>query len=224
MHQNPDQSKLSKSESARINGAKSRGATTEAGKLRAANGNLKHGAYSSRVVMQGENPDAYAALLASYIDLFKPTDTFENECVVAMANTCWRTRRLECAETDSLNAAVLLNKPRVEAAFEALDTATERALAIQSDNVNLERNSRVEERLHRIYDRKFKLLSNYRRKSGRPMPESTDPPNSKPSVLAKLARFLVLFALPLTTSPKIYVRKLALIAVRVLSTTSGAPK
>jgi hypothetical protein len=207
MHQ-----KLSKAESARLNGSKSRGAKTEAGKLRAANGNLKHGAYSSRVVMQGENPEAYAALLKSFIDLFLPTDVFENECVVTMTNCCWRTRRLECAETDALNAAVLLNKPRVEAAFEAVDTPTERALAIQSDHVNLERNSRAEERLHRLYDRKYKILMNYRRKAGRPMPHPaqavpdsaapvlTNPPNVPPQTASPSATFIALFPAPVRSA------------------------
>ena len=187
MSQNQETPKLTKAESARINGAKSHGATTPEGKLRAANGNLKHGAWSSRVLMEGENYENYQRLLDYFLELFDPMDTFEAECVVTMANTRWRIRRLERAETDALNAAVLLNRDSVQARFEAVDTRTERALAIVSDNINLDRNTRVEERLHRIYERNFKLLSNYRRKSGRSLPQapattsdSADSPSNNP--------------------------------------------
>jgi hypothetical protein len=203
--QNADPQKLTKSESARINGAKSTGATTPEGKIRAANGNLKHGAYSSRVIMDGEDPELYNLLRAYTLDIFKPQDREEAEIVDVLINTRWRLRRLEAAETDALNAAVLLNKPYVEARFESIDVAHERALAIQFDSINMERNTRVEERLHRIYERNLKLLANYRRNFGRSMPEApakpsrveqsspaqpseapllTDPPNSEAPPLA----------------------------------------
>lgn len=166
--------KLSKAESARINGAKSHGATTPDGKIRAANGNLKHGAYSCRVVMENEHLESYLQLYDRFVDLFQPKDVFEDECVTTLANTRWRIRRIEAAETANLDAAVLLNKPYIEARYENIDIPHERALAMCAEAANLERMTRVEERLHRVYERNLKMLSNYRRKSGRSMPEVAD--------------------------------------------------
>jgi hypothetical protein len=224
MTQPPETLKLNKAESARINGAKSTGATSPEGKLRAANGNLKHGAYSSRVIMDGEDPELYNVLRSYTLDIFKPQDAVEAEIVDVLINTRWRLRRMEAAETDSLNAAVLLNKPYVEARFESIDVAHERALAIQSDSAHIERNTRVEERLHRIYEKNLQMLNNYRRKAGRstttiateslqpdkpqpcPAPPAeapvlTDPPNSPPasrtpaaSIITGIAVFLVILA------------------------------
>jgi len=166
--------KLTKAESARINGSKSKGATTPEGKLRAAKGNFKHGAYSTRVVMDDENLEAFQNLYNFYLDLFLPQDIFEFECVTNIANTRWRMRRIEAAETANLNAAVIINKPYVAAKFEKVDVATERALAMHDEGAHMERMTRVEERLQRLYERNYKLLCNYRRKSGQPMPQMPD--------------------------------------------------
>jgi len=169
--ENTEKSKLSKAESARINGRKSNGATTPEGKLRAARGNFKHGAFSTRVVMDDENMEAYQQLYNFYVDIFLPQDFFENECVTNMANTRWRLRRIEAAEAANLNAAVIINRPYVEAKFDKFDTATERALAMQDESAHMERMTRVEERLQRLYERNYKLLCNYRHKSGQPVPQ-----------------------------------------------------
>jgi len=220
--ENSEKPKLSKAESARINGSKSKGATTPEGKLRAAKGNFKHGAYSTRVVMEDENLEAFQNLYSFYLDLFLPQDIFEFECVTNMVNVRWRLRRIEAAETANLNAAVIINKPYVAAKFEKVDITTERALAMQDESAHMERMTRVEERLQRLYERNYKLLCNYRRKSGRPMPQSpdtqpepettpdpqpepsnlTDPPNSPsetPStaagIVSKIALILVIFAI-----------------------------
>jgi len=183
--ENQEKAKLSKAESARINGSKSKGATTPEGKLRAAKGNFKHGAYSTRVVMEDENLEAFQNLFNFYLDLFLPQDIFEFECVTNLANTRWRMRRIEAAETANLNAAVIINKPYVAAKFDKVDVPTERALAMECEGAHLERMTRVEERLQRLYERNYKLLCNYRRKSGRLMPQmaglaSGDVPSAEP--------------------------------------------
>jgi hypothetical protein len=248
----PETSRLNKAESARINGAKSAGATTPEGKLRAANGNLKHGAYSSRVIMDGEDPELYSLLRAQTLDIFKPQDMVEAEIVEVLINTRWRMRRMESAETDGLNATLLLNKPYVDARFESLGIAYERALAIQCDSTHIERNTRVEERLHRIYDRNLKLLANYRRmlkrspvadqpvdaESPRPGPEPpaeapvlADPPNSQPasatgatSLFAATALFLVIVAsLLVIPAPKAAQKSELLTSRQALHSLSSAP-
>jgi hypothetical protein len=249
MTQPPDTPKLNKAESARINGAKSTGATSPEGKLRAANGNLKHGAYSSRVIMDGEDPALYNVLRSYTLDIFKPQDAVEAEIVDVLINTRWRLRRMEAAETDSLNAAVLLNQPYVKAHFESIDVAHERALAIQSDSAHIERNTRVEERLHRIYEKNLKMLTNYRRKSGRSTttiateppieaPVLTDPPNSRPSsgtpaasIIASIALFLVIFAslwmIPAGTAAQkihMFTSRPAISAVTPIPSVTGEPK
>jgi hypothetical protein len=242
MHQPPDTHNLSKAESSRINGAQSHGPSSEQGKLNSANARLRHGAYSKRILMDGESPEGYELFKSNFITLFLPIDTFETECVESMVTARWRIRRLESTEASNLNIALDTNKEKVAEAFDALDVVHERAIAVQDQMSAIDANTRVQERLHRIYDRNFKLLANYRKQVGRkvtaplsgnavidatpsaPEPPATDTPPSATAVLtndpteeagpaqlaaslvAKVAVFLVVFALsfliPVTSSAK----------------------
>jgi hypothetical protein len=226
----PENPKLSKAESSRINGAHSTGPITDEGKANSANARLKHGAYSKRVLMDGESSEGYDIFKSSFMNYFLPTDPFETECVDAMVTARWRIRRFEATETANLNIALESNKEKVEATFDEASPLQERALAVQEQMSAIDASTRVQERLYRIYDRNYKLLSNHRRKSGRPMPVTrsenpvtepvdsasgilTDDPTAKPAarysaatLAAKIAMFLVIFALlfliPVTSSSK----------------------
>jgi hypothetical protein len=175
--QSPETRNLTKAESARINGALSTGPKTDAGKANSANARLKHGAYSKRVLMDGESHEGYEIFKLGFVDLFIPVDTFEAECVEAMVTARWRIRRLEAAETSNLNIALDANKEEMEAKFETVVPLQERAVAIQGQISFIEANTRVQERLYRIYERNFKLLAGYRKTAGRKMPHplSGDP-------------------------------------------------
>jgi hypothetical protein len=215
----PENPTLSKAESSRINGAHSTGPITDEGKANSANARLKHGAYSKRVLMDGESSEGYDIFKSSFMNYFLPTDPFETECVDAMVTARWRIRRLEATETANLNIALESNKEKVEATFDEASPLQERALAVQEQMSAIDASTRVQERLYRIYDRNYKLLSNHRRKSGRHMPVTrpetpvtepvdpassilTDDPTAQPvashsaaSLVDKIAMFLVIFAL-----------------------------
>jgi hypothetical protein len=186
----PEDPKLSKAESSRINGAHSTGPKTDEGRANSANAKLKHGAYSKRVLMDGESSEGYDIFKSSFLGYFLPTDPFETECVDAMVTARWRIRRLEATETANLNIALESNKEKVEAAFNGASPLQERAIAVQDQMSAIDASTRVQERLYRIYDRNYKLLSNHRRKSGRHMPvsapetlaEVTKPPVTEPPV------------------------------------------
>jgi hypothetical protein len=177
MSNQPETPKLSKADSARKNGALSHGPKTKAGLANSANARLKHGAYSKRVLMDGESFEGYELFKGSFVNLFLPIDAFEAECVESMVTARWRIRRLESAETSNLNIALDANKEKVATTFDAIDTVHERAVAVQDQMSAIDANTRVQERLHRIYDRSFKLLANYRKQAGRkiPAPLSGDP-------------------------------------------------
>jgi hypothetical protein len=210
----PETPKLSQADSARRNGALSNGPKTENGLANSANARLKHGAYSKRILMDGESPEGYELFKSNFMTLFLPIDTFETECVESMVTARWRIRRLESTEASNLNIALDTNKEKVAEAFDALDIVHERAIAVQDQMSAIDANTRVQERLHRIYDRSFRLLANYRKECGRkiPAPRSgdsasaedailTDDPTETaaghvaPSLVTKTALFLVIFAL-----------------------------
>jgi hypothetical protein len=243
MHQLPDTPKFSKAESSRINGAQSHGPSSEQGKLNSANARLRHGAYSKRILMDGESAEGYELLKSTFMSLFLPVDAFESECVESLVTARWRIRRLESTEASNLNIALDSNREKAAEAFDALDVVHERAIAVQNQMSAIDANTCVQERLHRIYDRNFRLLANYRKQAGRKMtaplsgdpaidampsvPEPrvtdapppatavlTDDPTEKPaaSLVAKVAMFLVIFALTFLTPVTSFAKSLQSIA------------
>ena len=76
-----------KSETARINGAKSRGPTTDAGKETSSLNSLKHGFTSRKtLILQTESPAEYKAFLAEHMTIHQPATLPESELVDQMVN------------------------------------------------------------------------------------------------------------------------------------------
>jgi len=88
-----------KSESARINGAKSRGPKTEAGRRRSSQNSLKHGLTAQTLVLPTEDPAEFQQHLASYLDQFQPDGPAELHLVHEMVAAKWRLQRLAIIET-----------------------------------------------------------------------------------------------------------------------------
>ncbi|MBM3786984.1 MAG: hypothetical protein FJW30_21715 [Acidobacteria bacterium] len=90
--------KLTRSEQARINGAKSKGPKTEEGREKCAKVNLKHAAYAAKAtVLPHEDPKAYELLWATIVDQFHPGNAFEYGIVDEIVNHQWAARRLSRA-------------------------------------------------------------------------------------------------------------------------------
>ncbi len=87
--------KHTRAEQARINGAKSIGATTPEGIERCRLINIKHGGFvASAAVIPGEDPKKYEGLLLSLEDQYKPRNLAEFTIVHSLADAMWRQRRL----------------------------------------------------------------------------------------------------------------------------------
>ena len=92
-------SSLTKSESARINGAKSHGPKTDAGRKRSSQNALKHGLTAQTLVLPTEDPAEFDQLLSSYLDQFRPDGPAESDLVHEMVAAQWRLQRLAIIET-----------------------------------------------------------------------------------------------------------------------------
>jgi hypothetical protein len=80
-----------KSETARINGAKSHGPVTPEGKARSAANSRRHGLTAS-VLLDGESDEHFQLLLADFMDHFQPQTGVETDLVEVMAIARWRLR------------------------------------------------------------------------------------------------------------------------------------
>src|SRR5712675_869429 len=96
-------SSLRKIESARINGAKSRGAHTEQGRRAFALNAVTHGLTAKTVILQNEPEQEYEAELQSYLHHFRPQDIPEERLVRQLAAVGWRIARYAGVESGLLN-------------------------------------------------------------------------------------------------------------------------
>ena len=148
---------MTKSESARINGAKSRGPKTEAGRRRSSQNALKHGLYSETLLLPSEDPDEFNQLLASYLDQFQPDGPAERDLVHDMVAAKWRLQRLAIIETQ-------LYIEYLESAEEAADHPQSPAESLTAAFTGLANSTsyaflhRVESRLERSYSRALRNL------------------------------------------------------------------
>jgi hypothetical protein len=159
--------KLTKSESSRINGSKSNGPTSEAGKQRSSQNRTTHGIYSSRVVLRSESQETYNELEAAFINLFQPRDAHEMLCLTDMIVARWRIRRLRVTDTASIELAMEDARATLHSTYQNLTPAHELALAYRcmpqsNSSGNL---LRLEDQQQRVYDRSYRSLARHRGKN-----------------------------------------------------------
>ncbi|MFN0102808.1 MAG: hypothetical protein ACKV2U_12040 [Bryobacteraceae bacterium] len=97
--------KLSRSQQARLNGAKSKGPKTEAGKEKCAKANITHGAYAARIsTLPFESQERYASIWQAAVDQLNPRNTLELNLVSQYVDWTWRADRfLSAANDEALN-------------------------------------------------------------------------------------------------------------------------
>jgi hypothetical protein len=89
---------------AAINGAKSHGPTTEAGKSRASLNSVRFGFSASHLLLPGEDPAVYEAFLDSWFSALAPITMPEATSVAQLADTSWKLERLSRVENGRIRA------------------------------------------------------------------------------------------------------------------------
>jgi len=112
---------LTKSESARVNGAKSRGPTTPEGRVISSMNSLKHRLTGKAVLLQNESPDEFTQLLNAYFDYLQPRNQIETDLVADMVAARWRLRRTWRYQTAMLDIEMDVQTPDFEKKFEKYD-------------------------------------------------------------------------------------------------------
>ena len=152
--------KLNRSESARINGAKSRGPVTPEGKQRSSLNAVRHGLLARSVCLTSEDPEKFQELLQDYLDLLQPANNVELRLVEQIASAAFRLERF--AGTEAALFDLEMNKQTAET-----DTAARFALAFKSladNSKSLSLYLRYEAAITRQYDRAMKQLLTLRTK------------------------------------------------------------
>jgi hypothetical protein len=168
----------SRSAISRINGAKSRGPVTAAGREKSSRNSLKHGFTSENmVVLACESSDEFEEVLNEYVATYLPTTPAQRRLVNAMVTANWRVRRLWTIETALYNQEMFRryseSDPAAPATTEFLLALTFRNLADESRSLAL--CSRYESRLHRMHARAYETLRELQRSSSEEKKNETNP-------------------------------------------------
>ena len=92
-----------RSETARINGAKSRGPKTAQGRARSSMNALRHGLTAKTLILQHEDQNLFVEIWKDYFDHLKPVNTMEIDLVSDIVATRWRLRRMWQYQTAMLD-------------------------------------------------------------------------------------------------------------------------
>ena len=152
---------MSRSDASRINGAKSRGPVTPAGKARSSRNAVTHGLTARDLCLSIEDEAKFKALQTAYIDKFRPQDRVEGDLVNEMVAAKWRQQRLWNIEAADLDFGI--EKARDQVAGANIPPALLAAFAANEDNKPLELYARYEARLSCIYNRALRNLRELRR-------------------------------------------------------------
>ena len=168
-------SSLTKSESARINGAKSRGPKTEAGRKRSSQNAIKHGLTAQTLVLPTEDPDEFQQLLTSYLDQFQPHGPAELHLVHEMVASKWRLQRLAIVETQLYVEYIEHVQEDSDDPLSPIESLTSAFTSLANTN-SYPFLHRVEARLERTYSRALRNLIQLQR-----LRQSPHPPGEAPA-------------------------------------------
>ncbi|MCC6587425.1 MAG: hypothetical protein IT168_12085 [Bryobacterales bacterium] len=170
-----------KREAARLNGAKSRGPVTSAGKARSSQNAVIHGLLSNTVLLPGESEQQFQQLLDSLIATYRPQTDAEAKLVEQIAAVTWFQLRLLGIETQTLATRMELQAQALDA--QVLDPSPSRRIALAYAELadtsrvpaNLDRHStRLGRQLDRLHHQLLRLqaLRNNDPGSGSDQPHS----------------------------------------------------
>lgn len=132
------------------------GPRTTDGKAIVSRNALKHGGYSEAVLVLGEDPAAYQAILNGMVESLLPVGPLEVELVDRIAQVWWRLQRVGRAEREGLKAALESELRRTQTQQVANPTHVAFILSMMmGDGRQTERLQRYEAQLERSF---FRLL------------------------------------------------------------------
>jgi hypothetical protein len=121
-----------RSQTARLNGAKSHGPKTPEGRARSALNSTRHGLTSARTLLNTESEAEFQTFRASYFRELAPRNQLEADLVEQLVAARWRLQRISSIETALLNVELVKQEPRFREEFTGLDDDCRLALAFRT--------------------------------------------------------------------------------------------
>jgi hypothetical protein len=121
-----------RSETARINGAKSHGPKTPQGRAISPVNATSHGLTARTLILTNENQDDFLALLNAYFDLLQPANKMEVDLTSEIVVARWRLVRTWRYETAILDVEMDTQAPEFEKRREKFNEDTRGAVAFSA--------------------------------------------------------------------------------------------
>jgi hypothetical protein len=152
-------------ESARRNGALSRGPVTAEGRERSSRNSVVHGlSYQKIFVLQ--NVEVFEELVAAFVSQYEPATDVESELCLQIAHAHWRIRRLNIVETGMFDKQMDRQDKELRDTHPTFDEGIRLASAFESlakENGALGLLTRYEGRLYRTLHTLVERLENLQR-------------------------------------------------------------
>src|SRR5579872_3124615 len=148
-----------RSETARINGAKSRGPTTPAGLEKSSQNAVTHGLTSENIiVLDCESQSRFDEILNEFMVTYQPANAAETDLVEEMVAARWRIRRMRGIETSLMNDEIenQASQSMTDAGYRTYLARAHRLLS--DDSRALQLAQRYQTRLHRIFYQAYAIL------------------------------------------------------------------
>ena len=145
----------SRADQARLNGARSKGPVTDAGKERSRKARIIHGRYARSeekgisILLLNECPEQYELFRQGWLARLAPRTVAEHELVDSFAANEWRLIRAQAAETALLNNEIRATKTQVEIETQKLSGAAKEQARLGAVTASLYAKSGAAEGLDR---------------------------------------------------------------------------
>ena len=146
------------------NATHSTGPVSETGKAASSRNNLRHGFRSQTVLLPGDDPAEYEALLAELTEHLSPQDLTDTRFVREMADADWRLRRVR----QQLESALVRQMDSLAPTHPGLPVPELQSIAVETLSQTGTAYGtwlRYETKLERQYDRAFKNWTSYQQLS-----------------------------------------------------------
>ena len=179
-----------RSDTARANGAKSRGPKSAETKEKSSRNSLRHG-FTSRhtILLECEDEDEFQELEEEFAATHQPATPAEQDLVNEMVAARWRINRIRTIETVIMDCEMVRKKAEVEKTFLQPDSGIHMGMAFRTlaeESRSLDLCNRYESRFSRMYERAYRTLRELQQKAEpkkqKSEPEPPEPPKPNGSI------------------------------------------
>src|SRR6266404_276090 len=172
-----------RSDTARANGAKSRGPKSAETKEKSSRNSLRHG-FTSRhtMLLECEDEDEFQELEDDFAATYQPATPAEQDLVNEMVAARWRINRIRTIETVIMDCEMVRKKAEVEKTFLQPDSGIHMGMAFRTlaeESRSLSLCNRYESRFARMYDRAYRTLRELQQKA-EPKKQKSEPEPPEP--------------------------------------------